>query len=67
MIKLGTLPQQIQQIAQDTPTWANWIIIAGSAVLSWLSPLASLVAIIWGCIQIYTWAVNKGWRPKGKQ
>lgn len=30
----------------------------------WLPPLAALGAVIWYGILIYTWVVNKGWRPK---
>ena len=43
------------QVAQDTPSWANWSIIGGGAAASWLAPVASFVAIVWGCLQIYGW------------
>ena len=52
----------LQHAIHDTPAWANWVIIAGGAVASWLAPIASLVAIVWGCLQIYGWLVNKKWR-----
>jgi hypothetical protein len=47
--------EQVQHVAQSTPGWLNWLIIAGSAAASWLAPIASLVAIVWGCLQIYSW------------
>ena len=43
------------QLVDNTPGWVNWIVIVGSAAASWLAPLASLVAIVWGCLQIYGW------------
>lgn len=52
----------IQHALQDTPPWANWFIIAGGALASWLAPLASLVAIVWGGLQIYGWFINRKWR-----
>lgn len=59
-----SLGQQIQQLQDSTPSWANWVVIVGGAAASWLAPIASLVAIVWGVLQIYGWIVNKGWRPK---
>lgn len=53
----------LQQLS-ETPSWLNWLIIAGSAAASWLAPLASIVAIVWGSLQIYAWFVNKNWRRK---
>jgi heme exporter protein D len=47
--------QSIQHAADATPSWANWLIIGGSAAASWLAPVASLIAIVWGCLQIYSW------------
>lgn len=47
--------QTVQDAVNNTPTWANWVIIGGSAAASWLAPIASLVAIVWGCLQIYGW------------
>lgn len=46
--------QHVQQVVEQHPS-LNWIMIVGSAVASWLAPIASLVAIIWGCLQIYSW------------
>lgn len=56
--------QHVQQVADATPSWANWLIIGGSAAASWLAPLASLVAIIWGCLQIYSWFEKRRKRRK---
>ena len=46
---------RIQDMVEHTPTWVNWVTIVGSAALSWLQPIASLVAIVWGGLQIYGW------------
>lgn len=46
---------KIQQLADVTPSWANWLTIAGSAALAWIQPIAGLVAIVWGCLQIWSW------------
>lgn len=48
----------------DTPAWLNVAIIGGSWLVSFLQPLALLVTIVWGALQIYGWIVNKGWRRK---
>jgi len=56
-----TFAQQVQQLQEATPGWANWLVIVGGAAASWLAPVASLVAIVWGCLQIYGWIVNRGW------
>ena len=56
---------KIQQIADATPTWANWLTIGGSAVLAWIQPIAGLVAIVWGCLQIYSWFERR--RKKRKE
>jgi hypothetical protein len=39
----------------DVPGWLNWLILAGSWAVSILQPLALLVTIIWGGLQIYGW------------
>ena len=44
---------KIQQLADSTPSWANWAIIGGSWAVSFLQPIALLVTIVWGCLQIY--------------
>ena len=46
---------RVVNMADQTPTWFNWLAIVGSAAISFLQPMASLVAIVWGCIQIYSW------------
>jgi hypothetical protein len=52
-----------QRIQDQHPSF-NWWIILGSAAASWLAPIASLVAIFWGVLQIYL-AVEKRWFRKG--
>ena len=42
---------------------ANWAAIAGSAVLAWVQPIAGVIAIVWGLLQIYL-AVEKRWFRK---
>lgn len=54
---------KIQQLADVTPSWANWLTIAGSAALAWIQPVAGLVAIVWGCIQIYSF-FEKRWKRR---
>lgn len=56
--------QQVQHAVETTPSWANWSIIAGSAVLSWIQPIAGIVAIVWGCLQIWSWGENRWFRKK---
>lgn len=50
----------VQQIADATPGWANVLIIGGSWLVSLLQPLALLVTVVWGGLQIYL-AVEKRW------
>lgn len=57
------LPQQVHQAADATPTWANVVVIVGSAVASWVQPIAGVVAILWGLLQIYL-AIEKRWFRK---
>jgi hypothetical protein len=57
-----TVAQQLQSLNEATPAWVNWLVIVGGAAASWLAPLASLVAIIWGCLQIYGW-IEKRRKP----
>lgn len=54
---------KIQQIAEATPSWANWGAIVGTAILTWIQPVAGIVAIVWGCLQIYL-AIEKRWIKK---
>ena len=56
---------KIQQIADATPSWANWLTIGGSAALAWIQPIAGIVAIVWGCLQIYSWIEKR--RKKRKE
>lgn len=60
-----TIAQHIQAIQDATPSWVNWFGIIGTAVLSWVQPIAGLVAITWGLLQIYL-AVEKRWFKKHK-
>lgn len=55
--------QALQQFAEQHPGW-NWLIIGASAALSWLAPIASLIAIVLGCLNIYL-AVEKRWFRNG--
>ena len=57
------IPQQVQHAADATPTWANVVVIVGSAVASWVQPIAGVVAILWGLLQIYL-AIEKRWFRK---
>ena len=61
-----TISQQIQHAADATPAWANWSIIVGSAVAAWIQPIAGIVAIAWGLLQIYGW-VEKRWFAEDKR
>ena len=54
---------KLQQLADSTPTWLNWLTIAGSAALAWIQPIAGIVAILWGCLQGYiAWQKYKRWK-----
>jgi hypothetical protein len=46
--------EQIQQAADAHPA-VNWLVIGGSWAVSFLQPLALLVTVIWGGLQIYSW------------
>lgn len=52
--------QKVQAVADATPNWVNWWVITSSAALAWIQPIAGIVAILWGCLQIYL-AVEKRW------
>ena len=54
---------KIQQLAEATPSWANWALILGSWAVSILQPLALLVTVVWGGLQIFL-AVEKRWRKR---
>lgn len=53
---------KVQQAIEQTPSWVNWLAIVGSAALSFLQPVAALIAIVWGGCQIWSWCANKRWR-----
>lgn len=59
------MQQQVQHVAESTPGWANWAIIGVSWLVSFLQPLALLVTIAWGGLQIYL-AIEKRWFRKGR-
>jgi len=59
-----TFAAHVQQLNEATPGWVNWLVIVGGAAASWLAPIASLIAIVWGLLQIYGWIANKKWRQK---
>lgn len=48
-----------QKMQNDYPI-ANWFVIFGSVLVSWLTPLATLFALVWTLLQIYL-AVEKRW------
>ena len=58
---------KLQQIADNTPGWANWLIIGGSWAVSILQPLALLVTVLWGGLQIYLAVEKRLSQKKGKQ
>lgn len=62
MISFVAAAQAVQRISEEHRV-LNWFIILGSAAASWLAPIASLVAIVWGGLQIYL-AVEKRWFSK---
>jgi hypothetical protein len=59
----GKIGMTVQQQIEAVPSWANWLVVVGSAALSWIQPVAGIVAILWGCLQIYL-AVEKRWFKK---
>lgn len=52
---------KVQQVADSAPGWLQWVGIVGTAALSWIQPIAGVVAIVWGLLQIYSWC-EKRWR-----
>lgn len=58
--------QALQQFAEQHPG-LNWLVIGASAALSWLAPLASLVAIVLGCLQIYAWFEKRMEKKRGRR
>ena len=61
---MSAIQQTAIQVHDSTPAWANWLAIVGGAVASWLAPIASLIAIVWGCLQIYGWFEARKQRRK---
>ena len=56
-----------QQAHDHAPAVANWLGIVGTAVATvagWLPPIAALVSIVWGCLQIYSWFEKRRARRK---
>jgi hypothetical protein len=56
---------RLHEVSDAIPPWVHSLIIASSAVVSWLAPIASAVAILWGCLQMYL-AIEKRWFRKDK-
>jgi hypothetical protein len=56
---------RIQQVADATPSWANWAIILGTWAVSILQPFALFITVAWGSLQIYL-AIERRWFRKGK-
>lgn len=47
-----------QHFQEQAPNVAHWLGIVGTAIATvagWLPPIAALVSIVWGCLQIYSW------------
>ena len=61
---MSAIQQTAVNLHEQTPLWVNQVIIVGGAVLSWAAPIASLVAIVWGCLQIYGWFEARKQRRK---
>lgn len=52
----------MQTSHMDVPNWVNWVVVVGGAALSWIQPIAGLVAITWGGLQIWAFVRNKKWK-----
>lgn len=64
MISLAQAAQAVQRTVESHPA-ANWFVIGGSALAAWIQPIAGVVAIVWGGLQIYL-AIEKRWFRKDK-
>lgn len=45
-------------MSDQASTAAHWLGIVGTTAATlagWLPPIAALVSIVWGCLQIYSW------------
>ena len=62
----GSLKAQSVEVNVLTHHMQRFAVWFGGSVLSWVQPLAGLIAIVWGVLQIYGWIVNRGWRRKGR-
>lgn len=61
---------RVQQVVDSAPAWVQWVGIVGTAALSWIQPVAGIVAIVWGCMQIWAGCKKKwytGSRDRRKQ
>lgn len=50
--------QEFIRISDDVPAVVSWLGIVGTTIATiagWLPPLAALVSIVWGCLQIFSW------------
>lgn len=52
----------LQQVT-EAPGWVNWLIIGAGWAASILHPIAILVTVLWGGLQIYGWFEKR--RRKG--
>lgn len=52
--------EKVQQIAEATPAPANWGIMLGSVIVSFLQPIAIVITVAWGSLQIHSW-VKREW------
>lgn len=51
------------KFTDSVPNWANWVVIAGSWLVSFLQPLALFVTIAWCGLQAYiAWQKYKHWK-----
>lgn len=52
--------QKAAQFVNETPAAVNASVMLGSLLLSFLQPIAVVVTIVWGCLQIHGY-VEKRW------
>ena len=55
-----TLFEKTQAVVDSAPTPVSLTVMLGGLVLSILQPIAVLVTIVWGCLQIHGY-VEKRW------
>lgn len=60
---MTSVAHKVLDVADQTPAWLNVYVMVGGLVLSFLQPLAALVTIAWGLLQIYL-AIEKRWFRK---